>query len=594
MKKHILLIIVLIASKSQGQFRVFENYYFDCLESSYQMNYGITLSSIEGNYEKANTFLNSDFLKNNPEKQILIKALLCYNTLGKKRAYELIDTNLTSEEKKESAKLWLSFYSKNNEEFNQNYTVFRKKHPDNYEPLKLKFRGHIDYRDKNFWNDIYNEKQNSLRSIDSLLALNSVKNEDRIYFSLIKLEFLKKEETDRKEDKVDIVYPQERLISELLSLWKANKTLFNTSNLSRLIDDCTTDDCKEAIAYLAEEARKTDTSSSTQKTVALLVRQNNGDDVKPSVAELEKSIMLIKSTEKSQKEIARINALITVFSLEKEPELGFFFRGMLKPIAFSTAFKQKSTGTQDKASLLADIESVMNEAAKENGNSGFVENFKNESETLKNLSVDDLKALYGLAVFSQEYAKLLKSAFQTSFLNYSESPSFEEISDIRKYVAFLEKNPLYYDKSAHSFNYPDLKSEKDVWYLIEETKRLKEKFPGSMALLNNCILTLSYNHEAVSDAQKQNFYLIYIKFLCDLFPLMPEKSISDTSEGCDYFPTLNTRNLFSKSNCFEDFYKLLSKESQKELENYISQKLIENPGDKKLISLTNMISKAKN
>ncbi|RZJ98943.1 MAG: hypothetical protein EOO46_23315, partial [Flavobacterium sp.] len=67
MKKYFVLAFLLLTVKSHSQFDFAKNNYYNCQESSYQLNYGITLSSpIKGNYEKANELLNTPYFKSNP------------------------------------------------------------------------------------------------------------------------------------------------------------------------------------------------------------------------------------------------------------------------------------------------------------------------------------------------------------------------------------------------------------------------------------------------------------------------------------------------------------------------------------------------
>lgn len=589
MKKFLLILLLAFTAKNYAQFGFLNNYYFNCLESSYQLEYGIVLSSPKGNYEKAQALLNTAYFKSNPEKALLIKALFTYNTQGKNTAFGLIDASDSSIEIKDFSKLWLSFHAKNTSDYAVQLKDFEKNHPQNYDIFKLKFRKLIDYRDSNLWNSIYKEKQKALQSIDSLVGLGSTNKDDKIFFSLIKLDFLAHEEKDRNEGKEDVVYSKEKLLHQLLILWKQDKTLFNPSHLQKMIGDCKSSDCKEALQYIESELNKNNSQSSTEKVYALLMNK----DEKQSVSEMERKITDIITREKNEEQLSKIKALLTVFSLSKEPDLGFFMKGLLKPIPFSKEFRLRYAAPQNKTVVLGKINALFEgaEFPELKANIAKDARFREEMETIKSLSAEDLQAVYGMMLFSGYYAKSLKGLGET-FGSFSDGPSAEEKKDFKKYIAFLEKNPLYYDSSKYKFNLVQLNSEADVMAFIKETQKLKEKYPGSAAILDNCIYAIAFSNKLITEKEQQHYYLDYFKLVVDVLKVKFSGSTKEENDSNYFGPILNYDSK-SPSSYFEDFYDKLSADAKNEAQEYLQKAIAEYPDHKDFNYLKRYIDKKK-
>lgn len=586
MKKCFILLFVLSLTPSIAQIKFLNDYFFDCNYSSYQINYAISLASPNGNYTNAQELLKTHFFKNNIDKATQIQALLTHNTLGKEKAISIINSANISEEEKDFAKLWLSFYTNNTTEYNALLVAFQKKYTANYNPIKLKLRGVLNYRDANMWNEIKEQKPQSIKTLDSLIGLPNVTNEDKLYFSLMKLDFLKKNDFRSEEKK----YSEEELLDKVVELYQKNKSLFELEILKNTLNKSESKKYKNLIKEINDEQAKTSTYTSTEKVLALLLEYNNLDK-KIKVSDVESSINKLLSIEKNATEISKIKALLNVFSLHSEPDLGFMMKGILKPIPFSKEFKQSFSSTSlSKQVLVEKIKSVLKEPQ-------FAEIDKNSSklneelETIKDLSIEDIHAFYGLIIFSSYYAKSLQS-LKYAFGSFQDKPERKDYETVESFIQFLEKNPLYHDDSRYFFNYLDLKNDEGFQKFITQINLLKDKFPGSATILRNGLDCIQINNEKVSENNLQYFYTSYFKLAIDYLAI--SKIIKSKN---DYDSELFSGNLRYKlehgSTYFENFFSVFSQESKKESEQYLDVVLQKNQANKDLNEIKLLITKQK-
>lgn len=586
MKKCFILLFVLSLTPSIAQIKFLNDYFFDCNYSSYQINYAISLASPNGNYTNAQELLKTHFFKNNIDKATQIQALLTHNTLGKEKAISIINSANISEEEKDFAKLWLSFYTNNTTEYNALLVAFQKKYTANYNPIKLKLRGVLNYRDANMWNEIKEQKPQSIKTLDSLIGLPNVTNEDKLYFSLMKLDFLKKNDFLSEEKK----YSEEELLDKVVELYQKNKSLFELEILKNTLNKSESKKYKNLIKEIDDEQAKTSTYTSTEKVLALLLEYNNLDK-KIKVSDVESSINKLLSIEKNATEISKIKALLNVFSLPSEPDLGFMMKGILKPIPFSKEFKQSFSSTSlSKQVMVEKINSVLKEPQ-------FAEIDKNSSklneelETIKDLSIEDIHAFYGLIVFSSYYAKSLQS-LKYAFGSFQDKPERKDYETVESFIQFLEKNPLYHDDSRYFFNYLDLKNDEGFQKFITQINILKDKFPGSATILRNGLDCIQINNEKVSENNLQYFYTSYFKLAIDYLAI--SKIIKSKN---DYDSELFSGNLRYKlehgSTYFENFFSVFSQESKKESEQYLDVVLQKNQANKDLNEIKLLITKQK-
>lgn len=586
MKKYFILLFVLSLTPSIAQIKFLNDYFFDCNSSSYQMNYAISLASPNGNYTNAQEILKTQFFKNNIDKATQIKALLTHNTLGKEKAISTINSANISEEEKDFAKLWLSFYTNNTTEYDALLVAFQKKYTTNYNPIKLKLRAVLNYRDANIWNEIKEQKPQSIKTLDSLIGLSNVTNEDKLYFSLMKLDFLKKNDFRSEEKK----YSENELLDKVVELYQKNKSSFELEILKNTLNKSESKKYKNIIKEINDEQTNTSTNTSTEKVLALLLEHNNSDN-KIKVSDIESSINKVLSIEKNATEISKIKALLNAFSLPSEPDLGFMMKGLLKPVPFSKEFKQSFSSTSlSKQELVENIKSVLKEPQ-------FAEVDKNSSklneelETIKDLSIEDIHAFYGLIVFSSYYAKSLQN-LKYAFGSFQDKPERKDYETVESFIQFLEKNPLYHDNSRYFFNYLDLKNDEGFQKFITQINLLKDKFPGSATILRNGLDCIQINNEKVSENNLQYFYTSYFKLAVDYLAI---SKIIKSKNGYD--SELFSGNLRYKlehgSTYFENFFSVFSQESKKESEQYLDVVLQKNQANKDLNEIKLLITKQK-
>lgn len=527
------------------------------------MNHAITLSSPEGSFIKVNELLESDFFKKNYEKSVLIKSLVTHNTLGKKKAYEFINGTNLSEENKEFTKLWLSFYVKDYKEYDLLKADFAKKYPENYEPLKLRFRKIIDYRDKNIWNRINEDKSKSISSIDSLLTINSVNKEDKLYFSLMKLDFI----NDSKYNSGDNV-----LIDAVVELYLNNKDSFQKDILIKYISKYEGQKYESLLQKLTEELSDNSNLPSAEKVLTILSDFNSKDKHK-SITQVESSIEKILVSEKNASEILKIKALVAVYSLSEEPDLGFFMGGVLKPINFSNTFKAKFS-ISEKQPIVKAIELFLTSPEFEKKRV----NLKLEYivDDIKNLSKEDLQACYGLMIFSTYFSKSLNN-LKLALGNFQDESEEIDIKNTANYISFLEKNPLYLNKKEYRFSILKLNTDEEFFDFLNKFKLVKDKFKGSSSILKNGIIVLKLNCESISEANLQKFYAEYFKLIVDYIVVSKNENYNYDLDFYYEFLRLKNDNNEYFGNHFGNFVKALSDDDKLECLKYLNQVLLENP-----------------
>lgn len=585
MKKYLVFTFLLIVAKSHSQFEFAKENYYNCLESSYQLNYGITLSSpIKGNYEKANALLNTAYFNGNPDKALLIKALLAYNTQGEKTAFNILDASSASDEEKEFSKLWLSFYAKNTEEYTTRLNDFEERYPKNHNTLKLKYRAILDYRDANMLNSVYDEKQNALTIIDSLTKIPTLQKDDKLFFSLLKLDFLAHEERDRKKGRKDVSYSEEETIAHLISIWKENKEAFNSEYFLKRIGDCPTADCKEAQVYTFNKTNKFEALTSAEKVYNLFLSM----ELRQTLPKMESMIDDIVSKEKNEEQLSSIKGIISLFTLSKVPQLGFFSEGTLKPILFSKEFKSRYAAPQDKAIILKKIKKMYDSPELEGFTAapGMKELFLKEFETAKSLSAPDVQAIYGVLIFSYYYAKSIVGAMP-GLGKFNDGPNAVQREDYKKYIDFLDKNPLYFDKSMFLLYAATFHSEQEVMAFIKESEKLREKYPAAWPLIENCMHSVASANALITKNEAQNYYLGCLKLVIDACKVNSSRGKADELENEFYYFGIiqNHQHMYSSKAFTKEFIALLSDDTKKQAEDYLRKSIAEYPNQKSLKDL---------
>ncbi len=591
MKKALLLLFLIHFTVSNSQINFWDNYYIDCLKSSYTMNYAISLSSPKGNFNSAKELLKNDYFNNHKFESALISSLLDYNTIGSKQVEEHLATSNLNKEQQDFVRLWISFYTKNFNAYQKQLAAFQEHYPSNYLPIKLRLRAILNYRDKSIWNQIKEKKGSSIATIDSLLQINTIDKEDRIYFSLLKLDFLNKADFRSTEEEVAV----DDMLKELFMLYISNKSLFHLTNVKNKLNSSKSNSYKSTVAEITEEEDKLSNKSSTESALQLLLHYNNDSDKKMTVVDLESALKKLLQKEKKANDLHKLKALIGVYSLSREPDLGVLMKGMLKPIPFIKTFKQLYTITGTKASILANITSLLNEAQfKEIINeTELTLRYKNEYNKIKGLSVEDLQAIYGIMVFSVYYGKSIKESVKSSFGNFQDVPARDNCKDASSYIAFLTQNPLYLNDSKYISNTAVLRTEAEMFKLIELTNELRQIYPGSSSLLNNSILSLAMNNKKVSEVRKEEYYETYYKLIIDYVSFSNTISIKEYDMDVNFFGALLNYNKEEYDNYFDYFYSLMNENGKTNSIAYLEAAKKNNPSNENLIYLNYTINKSK-
>lgn len=591
MKKLLLLGFVLTTSIASAQLESsFKTNYIDFLTSSYNFNYAISLASPKGNYIKALELLQNDYFKKNAAETFLIQSLLTHNTYGKDSAFILINKSLFSTEEKDFAKLWLNFHTHNYREYDSLIKAFCQNYPSNYFPIKLRLRKIINYKHKNFWNKRKEDKEKSIHTIDSLLALPTLCKEDSVYFSLFKLNFLEINENSQSEKE----YPEKKILDNLAMLFNSHKELFNLKLLKNLFERKEKYDYRNTLKEIEKEQRKTTNFSSSQNVYNLLITYNS-EKIKKPISELENEINFIYDYENNVIELEKISALITLFDLAKTPRVGFILDEKLKPISFTKLFKQKFDVTINKEKIIKNINILLKwfRVNEEESKGDINSIYKNEIELLSELTAKDVNAFYGLLIF---YANFLESLNEMTFwLNkYQDDPTGNDYKNTNSYLAFLEKNPLYLNDQRFVLYFLTFEKGKDVFNFIEKLNALKAKLLGAATISRNGIMCVLLNCKAVPNESLQEFYIAYFKLIVDYLCISNLVNEEDSFEDFLYEPNLRLKQSSSYDRTLLDnLIVTFSEENIRKAQQYVDTKLLKFPNNIHLLKAKEKIEKVK-
>lgn len=569
MRKGIALLLLLIINVFPAQLSDFlSQQYIDCLEDNYQLDLGISLSQInEGSYQKAIELLETDYYKSHPKEKFLIQNLLDYNTKGKKYTYQTIEESNLSSEEKDFTKLWLSYYTNNNNDYEVMLKDFKKKYPSNLELLKLEIKKELNER--KFLSDLTQYS----KEIDSVLTLPDLSTQNKLHFTLTKLDVSELDE-DYEKNKL-------KKYLNFIEFWKEHKEKINYNYASKVqLDDCKTKDCETFNDWILEQKEKNSPTNPSNKIFSLLLQQVNSDSGLP-IPTLQKKIDLLLSQETEITEIQNIKALVNVYFLTKEPDFGFWFKGMLKPIPFDANFRKKYLVTLNKQECIENIKTIAQEFAKEKNKTIDLQTLQEMQKEATKYPVEDVKVMYGILVFLKHYARSLEKALATDLGYYKDSPQDEIYTDSKLMLNYLEKNPLFYDDNlitASDAKFKDIVKKQDLDTFSQNMLKLTDKYPYAYGIQLKYLTTLSQYENLVYKEELQNYYLDYLKKTIDLLSINQKLDFNNLETLLFInFKNLEGSGLINYYKVSEDFFKKIDVENKKIAMKYLLQKINENP-----------------
>lgn len=579
MNKYYPVLILLLTSISYSQFKPHTPLLVDCLNSSFNLNYAITLCSYTGDYHKALAFINNSKKNIDENEKLFINALLTHNLYGKEKSDLEIAQLPIDDESKELIKLKILLHS-SHPSFDEHYTKFIQKYPKNHQALKLKYKKLLlkePLLSKNATINIISE-------IDSLMNSNSLKNEEKVYYSILKIDFLKQKEYYSLSALID----KKEITKRLLNIFNQNKELFNLEYFKYKLQyyDENSKLSAETLEYIKNnESSKTEVTS-TNEAFELLSTQSSKKNKLPKKI-FESQIVKIIQEEKDSLEIKNIKALLHFFTLIDIKKLPYY--GTLNPLEYSstiTSLFNKETNI----TTINSIESFLNTPKvigilEYDYDTDYSYYFQKNKENLKTAEApnNELQQLYGLIVYGiYNKKKSIENLLQEfNVLYLKPNKKFKNAID---YLNFLDKNPLFLEEYS---GFP-IDSSFNLLHFIQEFNTLKEKYKGSVAILKFGLQQMIDAKKLANENNKEIYYVTFYKTLLDLM------SISyDSSLDFKYFePSTQYGRLFDTSynDAIPFFYQVLSKENQIIIQNYAYQKLQLNPTNEDLIKFNNTIN----
>ncbi|AZA99590.1 hypothetical protein EG359_08180 [Chryseobacterium joostei] len=567
-----------------AQFNFFSYTYADCLEESFQEQLGINLSiSKEGSYKKAKDLLKSDYYQKHTKESFFIQTLLDYNTLGKEKAYRKISESKLSGEDQDFLKVWLALYTQNPADYEILYSGFRKKYPYNMEAMKLYFRSKMI--DANRLSGVsYTEKQKALVSIDSLMST-KLSSDAQLYFSLLKLDF-------KDFDRASIKNSQIKF-SEFRKLWNSSRDKMNYIGVGRIIGHCEAD-CDSVSVWISEKREEDRPFTSTEKVYVLLNRQMKKDTEKLSVFELQKKISEIYEKENNEEQKDHLRGLVTAFSMDKVPDLGFLMEGAVRKINFSPEFLKKFTlQCKSREACFEKLKVLIKQTDYSVlGNSEEVQS-QVLSEVQKELGkypLEIVKQGYGLLVYTNTMNKLLLLFMEDGLGKYKENTPTEIYSSTSSLLEYIAENPLYYEEVNYGSEngYKEINSKEKLREFNTKMEKIISDFPGALGIRLKYIFLKNQFSELVPQNERQNFYFDYLKNIVDFFCLNQRLDFVDF-ENLFFSSFMEKREDLLMP--FKEFYTKLDISTQKKINDYLNLKIKEFPRSENLKRISEKLGK---
>lgn len=207
---------------AKAQLNVKFPFFSDSFESSYYLNYGISLCNSEnGNYEKALQFLKHESLRKNPKNQYYLRCLIDYQTKGKSKTHEIIDFSKLNEKEKALLKLWLFAVTKNDDDYFVALKDIQNKYSADIDLKKLEIRKALQDRYELIFTDV--DFKSLSDNIENIITKNHISKEDRLYFKLLQLDCNEYFYRDKNKTEIE----REKILGEYSSLWNENKLFFS-------------------------------------------------------------------------------------------------------------------------------------------------------------------------------------------------------------------------------------------------------------------------------------------------------------------------------------------------------------------------------
>lgn len=566
MKKFYKYLFLILPIFIHSQFRTYSNIRFvDCEENSYQEQWGITLSVPgDGNYNKAKDNLQSTYYNNHSKQRFFNESLLEYNTLGKNKAYQKISSSNFSIEEKDFLKLWLSYYTKNKDDYENYLLNFKTKYKNNLDFIKLELRYELVENPKILSR---NSKKylEITQQIDSIL-LTKISNEDHLYFSLLKIDFTIFEGDLKKNNEKKIEFFKE--------IWKLSKDKMNYKSVKRILKDNESDDF-QIKSWVNEKEKENEKLTSAEKIYSLLDNQTK-EEFKISTEVLENKITEIfdKETDRMQKD--HIVALVVSCSIDDTP----YYNS--EKINFSEDFKKKYILNCTKETCFEKLKTLSIYFKKTLVGKNVINNDYNE---YKRFPLNEIQAGYA-TVINLNYKNRKKVLyFENDMFTYLDTKPMDFHTKTSAFIEYMIDNPLYFEDRDLISNgsFEEIKTYEDLKKLNMEMDKLVLKFPGSIGIKSTQILFKKHFSYLVFKNELQSFYLDYFKNVIDFYAL------SQKNNFIRYVNWLFDPFVEDKAYPFENFNKKLTKDTRGKVIAYLQLKISENPHSKNLKEMSEKI-----
>jgi hypothetical protein len=587
MNKQILIVIFTLFAIHDllAQFDSFNNYFIYCENSTFKENYARLSASYNGNYNKAKEFIEKDsIILNNPILKVKIESLLKFNLNGEEFALSFIKNSNLNIEDKDYIKIWLATFTNEINNDKDKYEAYLKldnelglKYPKNYKIIKLKLEMFLFKGDKS-------EKtyENNLNKIDSLINCNHIYPEDKLYFNLLKLDYIKFKDNPNMHRYGHKATPDKVFYKNIINLYNTNKNKFNLLTLYKTLIDCDSKDCEIIKNKVIDSVYLDKNRLASERTIMMLY--NYSFFKLHSKSKVENLLKLILDNEKDEEEIFKIKAVINSYTINRSNLLNglskekrvFVSSSLIEGINFSSSIEKAFSFNYSKEI----VDNYILKQYKEKNK--YLLKFTKEEELKEQLNKADLNDLSNfigemLIVKHDDDKNTLKRYF---LFNINKKRNMFDEYTIDEFLTEIDSNPLH-SLSSHSLGRTNfinslvIKSSKELTSLLNKLYDVKKRHLYSKSVDQKIMTTLYLNREFINNTNNTLFHNCFIKSLLDYVD-------SNYDFKKDFFSSLIHWEKDSYDSSLNGYYQSMNSESKIIVERELIDAITKSPRNENL------------
>lgn len=215
------LAFVASTPKINAQLNITFPFFSDAYSSVYHVQFNTSLCDPkQGDYTKAVQYLKSNTTVDKFQRQF-VEYLIQYQTEGKLKTWEVIESSTLSNTEKDLLKLRILAATKNDNDYNSLYNKLSEKYPTNISLMKIDVRRKLQERHDLIYTTT--DFQALSQKLEHFIIKTKLSPEDQLYFQLLQLDA----DYYAAENTGNMVVLRNQLLYKFVTLWKANPSAFN-------------------------------------------------------------------------------------------------------------------------------------------------------------------------------------------------------------------------------------------------------------------------------------------------------------------------------------------------------------------------------